>query len=104
MTEDNAVDPLVTELLPRFAEAERTRPLLVELVADWRREAGDDPDADEIIAVLHEELEAAVAPLSASERADHLVAEVLDRRLRVLSRRTWAAAQGLRAGTLADDG
>jgi|GEM_PF-2934176 len=95
-------EPLVADLLPRFSDPERARPLLTELVADWRREAGDDPDANEIVAVLREELENTVKPLSPAERDEHLVAEVLDRRLRVLSRRTWAAATGLQAGTLDD--
>ena len=103
MTAHCAPDPLVTLFLPRLPGTAKAEPLLTELVADWRREAGDDPDAADILALLQDELDAALAPLAPAERLDHVFAEVIDRRLRQLSRRSWAAGKGLAEGRLGDE-
>lgn len=95
-------DPLVAQLASELPEGPRGRALLAELVADWRREAGDDADAADILEVLEGELRGAFAELGPAARLERVNAEVIDRRLRALSRRSWAAGQGLADGRLDD--
>jgi hypothetical protein len=96
-------DPLVETILPRLLADPRARPLLDELVRDWRREAGDDPDAAEILALLQTDLEVAFTAQTPTACLERVFAEVVDRRLRVLARRSWAAGSKLAKGTLDDD-
>jgi hypothetical protein len=100
--EDVAREARVVELLGQLPDGERSRALLDELVADWRREAGDDPDAEAIRDTLEDEARAAFRGATPRERLDWVHAEVLDRRLRVLSRRALMAARGLLDGSLED--
>lgn len=86
-------------LLP---EGPRSRALMAELVGDWRREAGHGADSDEVVAVLEDEADAAFGRMSTTERLDWVWAEVLDRRLRVLSRRALAVARDLVDGRAED--
>lgn len=87
---------LVSELAPTVLaglegdDRARGDELLAELCRDWVREAGSSGKADDVLAILRDDLARATGGLGPRERLAVLEAEVLDRRLRVLSRQSLA--------------
>jgi len=81
------------------------RMLVVELVADWRREAGNDKDSADVIALLRRELSDKLAGAHAQgpdAGLEVVRAEVYDRRARTLSRRSFALGKTVIDGAIAD--
>lgn len=102
-------DPMAGEVekMVRAAPDQRRerRTLVVELVADWRREAGDDKDSADVIALLRGELSDKLAAARAQgpdTGLEILRAEVYDRRARALSRRSFALGKAVIDGAIAD--
>ncbi|HEX7838893.1 MAG TPA: hypothetical protein VF469_15555 [Kofleriaceae bacterium] len=102
-------DPLAGEVekLVRAAPDRRLerRMLVVELVADWRREAGNDKDSADVIALLRKELSDKLADARAQgleAGLEILRAEVYDRRARALSRRSFALGKAVIDGAIAE--
>lgn len=103
------VDPLVREvesatLDGRAAdEAPAARAELVELVRDWRREAGSDADAPAVIAMLRRELLEKLDGKPPAARRDVLRVESLERRVRALSVKSYALGQQVLDGKIPDE-
>lgn len=99
------VDQVAAGITPGLAipDAARVRSLLDELVSDWYREAGNDSDAPDVIALLRKELDAALADKPAAVRMEIVRAAVLDRRVRRLGVQTLALGKQLIDGTIAQE-
>jgi hypothetical protein len=80
------------------APREKGMALLRELMQDWLREAGDDKDTPVVCRILREDYVQLVEGLPPEARLHVLQGQVLDRRVRALSVRSWSL------GTQAVDG
>lgn len=96
-------DPLVDKWLASFPATDANTQLLVTLIADWRREAGNDAISAQVIAIKEGDFKSALESRSASEREAFLHASVLDASLRELERRSLAAGKALKAQTLSEE-
>jgi hypothetical protein len=73
--------------------------------AGWRREAGQDKDAEAIVALLRHELSGKLAVArggAAGAELEVVRAEVYDRRARALSRRSFALGKAVVDGAITD--
>jgi hypothetical protein len=106
---DPKVEQLVKELEPEAlgglpaAQATEARAELSELAADWLREAGNDRDAAEILALLRTEFHEKLDGKSPMERRDIVRWQSVERRLRRLSVQSYALGKKVVDGTIADD-
>ncbi|HEX8108375.1 MAG TPA: hypothetical protein VF516_11640 [Kofleriaceae bacterium] len=76
-----------------------------DLAADWRREAGNDKDAADVLALLRSELATKLTAArghASDANLEVLRAEVYDRRARALSRRSLALGKAVIDGAIDD--
>jgi hypothetical protein len=74
--------------------------LLVELVADWAREANSDGDPQSVLVVQRKDLDAALHGKTGPELLGCLRVEVAQRKINRLSAASWALGSGLIDGRI----